>query len=51
MGKKNIKRDLLKLAVTLIAFAALCYGIYYISKGVDRENKYTHPITRPGASW
>ena len=51
MAPKNIKRDLLKLAIALIALAALCYGIYALSRGVDREKKYSHPITRPGARW
>lgn len=44
-------QGLLKLLILLIAIAAIGYGIWRLQDGHDRTQKYTHPITRPGAGW
>lgn len=39
------------LLILLVAVAAVILGIHYLGMQVDNQKKYTHPITRPGASW
>ena len=43
--------DIMKLLVLLGVVAVIILGIHYLGSKQDRLSKYTHPITRPGASW
>lgn len=45
------KKDLVKLLIGLVVVAGICGGAYYLGKMQDRQNKYRHPITQPGARW
>lgn len=44
-------KNIITLLMLLMVVAAVILGIHYLGKQVDNQKKYTHPITRPGASW
>jgi len=43
--------DLVKLIILLSVVAAVILGLNYLGRQEDMQNKYHHPITRPGARW
>ena len=44
-------KDLAKLLLLLVAVAALVLALHYLGTQEDTQNKYQHPITRPGSHW
>ncbi len=44
-------KNIVILLVLIILVATIICGIHYAGLQVDNQKKYTHPITRPGASW
>jgi len=48
---KEMTKNILLLIGLLILVAAIILGVHYLGSQVDNKKKYTHPITRPGASW
>lgn len=47
----NILNDIFKLISALLVIFLLCYGSLLAGKLENPQSKYSHPITRPGASW
>jgi len=47
----KILKDIFKLIVLLLALAVVFYGLYHLTSSEERQKKYVHPITRPGAGW
>lgn len=41
----------LKLVLALVGVAALFFAAYILGEMEDRDSKYKHPITQPGARW
>lgn len=46
-----ILKDIFKLTAGILIVFLLCYATLAAGKLEDRRSKYSHPITRPGASW
>jgi uncharacterized protein YneF (UPF0154 family) len=44
-------KNILMLVVLLALIAGVILGLHYLGSQVDNQNKYKHPITRPGARW
>ena len=52
-GARSMKivKDLVKLLALLALLAIVFFFIHDKSKTIDREKRYSHPISRPGSSW
>ena len=47
----KISRDVFKLILALGILALVSYGAYLAAKAENSVQKYSHPISRPGARW
>ena len=47
----NIINDILKLIMAILVIFLLSYGSLIAGKLENPQNKYSHPITRPGVTW